>query len=41
MTVKEGHDISHNLKDALLKELPQLMDVLIHVEPDSIAPSTN
>lgn len=41
MTVKEGHDISHNLKDALLKELPQLMDVLIHVEPDSIAQSTN
>lgn len=37
LTVKEGHDISHDLKDTLLREIPQIMDVLVHVEPDSIA----
>lgn len=34
ITVKEGHTIAHNLKSTLLKEIPQLADVLIHVEPD-------
>ncbi|MBA3665043.1 MAG: cation transporter [Bacteroidetes bacterium] len=34
ITVKEGHDIAHHLKDHLQKELPQLAGVLIHVEPD-------
>lgn len=34
ISVKEGHVIAHNLKDYLLKELVQLADVLIHVEPD-------
>lgn len=33
-TVKEGHEIAHNVKDLLLKELPEIADVLIHVEPD-------
>lgn len=33
LTVKEGHAISHNLKDALLKEIPQIANVLIHIEP--------
>jgi cation diffusion facilitator family transporter len=32
-TVSEGHDIAHALKDHLLKELPELANVLIHVEP--------
>ena len=32
-TVAEGHNISHRLKDKLLKELPELGSVLIHVEP--------
>lgn len=32
-TVSEGHTIAHALKDHLLKELPELADVLIHVEP--------
>jgi cation diffusion facilitator family transporter len=32
-TVKEGHDISHRLKDKLQLELPQLGSVLIHIEP--------
>jgi cation diffusion facilitator family transporter len=34
ITVTEGHDISHHLKDHLRKELPNLGHVLIHIEPD-------
>jgi len=33
LSVKEGHDISHLLKDTLQRELPQLGQVLIHIEP--------
>lgn len=33
LTVTEGHDIAHNLKDTLRKEIPQLGHVLIHIEP--------
>jgi cation diffusion facilitator family transporter len=34
ITVKEGHEIAHQLKDRLKNDLPQLANVLIHVEPD-------
>ena len=34
ISVKEGHDIAHILKDTLRQEIPQLGHVLIHVEPD-------
>ncbi|MGZ3901977.1 MAG: cation diffusion facilitator family transporter, partial [Bacteroidia bacterium] len=34
ISVKHGHDIAHELKDHLQRELPQLAGVLIHVEPD-------
>ncbi|HET9055500.1 MAG TPA: cation diffusion facilitator family transporter [Chitinophagaceae bacterium] len=33
ITVKDGHDIAHKLKDALRKEIPELGHILIHVEP--------
>ncbi|RKS52995.1 cation diffusion facilitator family transporter [Gillisia mitskevichiae] len=33
ITVEEGHDISHNVKNELLLRLPQIADVLIHIEP--------
>jgi cation diffusion facilitator family transporter len=33
LTVKEGHDIAHKLKDTLREEIPQLGHVLIHIEP--------
>lgn len=33
LTVKEGHTIAHNLKDTLCKNIPQLGNVLIHIEP--------
>jgi cation diffusion facilitator family transporter len=32
ITVKEGHEISHLLKDTLRKEIPELGHVLIHIE---------
>jgi cation diffusion facilitator family transporter len=35
LSVTEGHDIAHQLKDTLRKEIPQLGHVLIHVEPFS------
>ncbi|WP_314817977.1 cation diffusion facilitator family transporter [Capnocytophaga gingivalis] len=34
ITVKEGHDIAHKLKDTLQRQLPSIASVLIHVEPD-------
>ncbi len=33
ISVKEGHDIAHNLKDTLKLKMPELADILIHVEP--------
>jgi cation diffusion facilitator family transporter len=34
ITVKEGHDIAHQLKDTLKNKMPQIADILIHVEPN-------
>lgn len=34
ITVKEGHAISHNLKDTLRERIPELGHVLIHIEPN-------
>ena len=34
ISVKEGHDIAHNLKDYLRNEIPNLGHVLIHIEPN-------
>ena len=34
LSVKEGHNIAHNLKDRLKKEIPELADILIHIEPN-------
>ncbi len=33
LSVREGHDIAHNLKNALMAEMSHVADVLIHVEP--------
>lgn len=35
ISVYEGHHISHKTKEALMKEFPEILDVLIHVEPDT------
>jgi cation diffusion facilitator family transporter len=34
ITVKEGHEIAHDLKDTLRKEILELGHVLIHIEPN-------
>jgi cation diffusion facilitator family transporter len=34
LTVREGHRISHLLKDTLMASHPEIADVLIHVEPN-------
>lgn len=40
LTVNEGHEIAHDLKNELLKEFPEIADVLVHIEPDDIEHST-
>ena len=34
ITVKQGHEIAHRLKDRLKQDLPEIADILIHIEPD-------
>jgi divalent metal cation (Fe/Co/Zn/Cd) transporter len=34
INVREGHDISHKLKDTLRERIPELGHVLIHIEPN-------
>ena len=34
ITVKAGHNIAHNVKNAILEEIPEVVDILIHIEPD-------
>jgi cation diffusion facilitator family transporter len=33
ISVQEGHRLSHEVKDKLQRELPQVRDVMVHVEP--------
>lgn len=34
MSVREGHHLSHQVEDEVLKHLPQVAEVLVHVEPE-------
>ncbi|MFC5044664.1 cation diffusion facilitator family transporter [Aquimarina hainanensis] len=34
LTVVEGHDLAHKLKDHLLDKIPHLTEVFIHIEPN-------
>lgn len=34
ISVKEGHEIAHNLKDKIRDEFPEIAEILMHVEPD-------
>lgn len=34
ISVKEGHELAHQLQDKLKQEIPNLCHVLIHIEPD-------
>ena len=33
MTVKRAHEIAHDVKDKVRRELPEVHDVLVHIEP--------
>lgn len=33
LTVEEGHRLSHSVKDCISRELPEVVDVVIHIEP--------
>jgi cation diffusion facilitator family transporter len=35
ISVREGHRLSHVLKDSLRKKIPQLSHILIHIEPNN------
>lgn len=35
LSVTEGHDIAHNVKDQLKIDIPDISDILIHIEPHS------
>jgi len=34
-SVRKGHDIASGLKHRLLTQLPQMRDIIVHIEPDS------
>mgnify|MGYP003495059720 FL=1 len=34
ITVKEGHELAHKLKDTLQAKIPELGNILIHIEPN-------
>jgi cation diffusion facilitator family transporter len=36
LSVVEGHEIAHSVKSQLLLDLPDLSDILVHIEPDFI-----
>jgi cation diffusion facilitator family transporter len=35
LSVTQGHEISHTAKDKLMQELPELANILIHIEPSN------
>jgi len=34
LTVRQGHNIAHDVEDSLLDKLPKIAEVLVHVEPE-------
>jgi cation diffusion facilitator family transporter len=34
VTVRQGHNIAHDVEDAVLQQVPQIAEVLVHVEPE-------
>ena len=33
MSVRDAHEVSHRVKDALRQRMPRVLDVLVHIEP--------
>lgn len=40
LSVSQGHDIAHEVKEKLFAEYPTIRDVMVHVEPDRQHPKT-
>jgi divalent metal cation (Fe/Co/Zn/Cd) transporter len=36
MSVRDAHGIAHRVKDAIRASMPEVEDVLIHIEPDDV-----
>src|SRR5690606_24007062 len=36
LTVAEGHEIAHKVKDEIMLQLPEVSSVLVHIEPECI-----
>ena len=34
ISVREGHDLAHKLQDTLQQQIPEISNILIHIEPD-------
>jgi divalent metal cation (Fe/Co/Zn/Cd) transporter len=34
LMVRQGHNIAHDVEDAVLQQVPQIAEVLVHVEPE-------
>jgi cation diffusion facilitator family transporter len=34
MTIEDAHNVAHDVKDRLIKQIPSIRDVLVHLEPD-------
>ena len=34
LSVRQGHNIAHDVEDAVLQQVPQIAEVLVHVEPE-------
>ena len=43
LTVRKGHNIAHDVEDAVLHRVPQIAEVLVHVELEEelLDPSLN
>lgn len=37
ITVREGHDIADDVKDCIIAEIPEVLDVIVHVDPPDAA----
>ncbi|UCE55095.1 MAG: cation transporter [Desulfobacterales bacterium] len=37
ITVREGHDIADDVKDCIIAEIPEVLDVIVHVDPPKAA----
>jgi len=35
MSVRDGHALSHEVKDRLIRDIAGIQDVLVHIEPST------